>query len=193
MFEGNYAAPWIFVVDTDSYAGNFEREMCAYATGLIGNCGVGEENATLFLEETDTEEYDNPLEEIRENVQDEHGTHRPCSIWSTPGRLNNGMGSHYNDGDSIPPVNLEQHGFTDEADFKKRTGCEPGTGRFPAYESVAIFFNERPTDEQIEMMKARCEKFVETQTDFFDKPYCKIIGFRLIEQEQIINETEHQI
>ena len=35
-----------FIVDTDSYAGNFEREMCAYMTGHIGECSVGEEYAS---------------------------------------------------------------------------------------------------------------------------------------------------
>jgi hypothetical protein len=32
---------WLFIVDTDSYAGNFERCMCAYMTGQIGECEVG--------------------------------------------------------------------------------------------------------------------------------------------------------
>jgi hypothetical protein len=38
------------VVDTDSYAGNFERELCAYVTGQIGECGVGEDVAKCFSE-----------------------------------------------------------------------------------------------------------------------------------------------
>ena len=32
-----------FVVRTNLYAGNFEREICAYMTGVIGECGVGDE------------------------------------------------------------------------------------------------------------------------------------------------------
>lgn len=31
----------IFVVETNKYSGNFEKEMVAYMTGFIGNCGVG--------------------------------------------------------------------------------------------------------------------------------------------------------
>jgi len=42
-FEG-----FIFVIDTDTYAGNFERPMCAYMTGRVGECGVGEEFAEMF-------------------------------------------------------------------------------------------------------------------------------------------------
>jgi len=37
-----------FIIDTNEYAGNFEREMCAYCTGQIGDCGVGEEEAEKF-------------------------------------------------------------------------------------------------------------------------------------------------
>lgn len=36
------------LVCTDSYVGNFEREMCAFMTGSIGDCGVGEEYSDLF-------------------------------------------------------------------------------------------------------------------------------------------------
>jgi len=40
-----------FIIDTDQYAGNFEREMCAYLTGTVGECGVGDEFAELFSKE----------------------------------------------------------------------------------------------------------------------------------------------
>ena len=43
---------WIFVIDTDKYAGNFEREMCAFMTGIIGECGIGVEEAQLYYEQT---------------------------------------------------------------------------------------------------------------------------------------------
>ena len=36
---------WIFVVDTNQYSGNFERELTAYMKGMIGGCGVGVELA----------------------------------------------------------------------------------------------------------------------------------------------------
>jgi hypothetical protein len=48
----------LFVVDTDTYAGNFEREMCAYITGQVGECEVGEEiakAARMMLIEQDKE------------------------------------------------------------------------------------------------------------------------------------------
>jgi len=40
-----------FIVKTDSYAGNFEREMCAYMTGRIGDCEVGEEYVETLIAE----------------------------------------------------------------------------------------------------------------------------------------------
>ena len=33
------------IVDTENYAGNFERELVAYATGCYGDCGVGDGEA----------------------------------------------------------------------------------------------------------------------------------------------------
>ena len=36
---------YLFVIDTNAYAGSFEREMCAYVTGQFGECDVGEEIA----------------------------------------------------------------------------------------------------------------------------------------------------
>lgn len=36
------------VVDTNSYAGNFERDLCAYVTGQYGECGVGEDYARAY-------------------------------------------------------------------------------------------------------------------------------------------------
>jgi len=34
---------YALIIKTDSYAGNFEREMCAHLTGTIGDCEVGKE------------------------------------------------------------------------------------------------------------------------------------------------------
>ncbi len=36
------------VIDTDSYAGNFERDMCAYLTGQVGECTVGSDIVKWF-------------------------------------------------------------------------------------------------------------------------------------------------
>lgn len=38
MIETKY----YLIVNTNSYAGNFERDLCAHLTGFTGECGVGE-------------------------------------------------------------------------------------------------------------------------------------------------------
>lgn len=60
-----------FVVDTDKYAGNFEREMTAHITGLLGDCGVGGE----FTE--------GPIfdENFIDFYSDDNGCYRPCEIF----------------------------------------------------------------------------------------------------------------
>ena len=73
------SAPYVFVIDTADYAGNFERQICAYATGCVGQCGVGHEMADVFLEETGLEPFENVCEEM-----DDHGCSRPASIWTSP-------------------------------------------------------------------------------------------------------------
>jgi len=46
---------YILHIATDSYSGNFHREMVAYMTGTYGECNVGMEYAEIFaVEEPDT-------------------------------------------------------------------------------------------------------------------------------------------
>jgi hypothetical protein len=90
-FNSNFA----FIIDTEQYAGNFEREMCAYCTGQIGDCGVGDEFALLFNKEENISDdyFDNIAQE-----SDEHGCARPCKIYPTEGWFNHGMGGHFREG-----------------------------------------------------------------------------------------------
>jgi hypothetical protein len=86
---GNY----IFVIDTNEYAGNFEREMTAYLTGRIGECEVGREMAEIFRK--DLKDEDEELFENVTSVPDDNGCHRPATIWPNPRYANDGMGGHY--------------------------------------------------------------------------------------------------
>jgi hypothetical protein len=72
---------WLFIVDTDSYAGNFERCMCAYMTGQIGECEVGHEYADLFKEEV--KDFD--FGELVASVPDDNGCCRPTYIFPSKG------------------------------------------------------------------------------------------------------------
>lgn len=68
-----------FNIYTDSYAGNFEREMCAYITGQIGECGVG--SIELAEEELTPEEF-KYFEDNIAQVPDDHGCFRPVAFAS---------------------------------------------------------------------------------------------------------------
>lgn len=78
---------FLFVIRTDSYAGNFEREMCGYITGQYGDCeectitkSVGEREAELFEKEC-PDNYDE-FEDLVISFPGEHGCQRPVTIWS---------------------------------------------------------------------------------------------------------------
>lgn len=135
---------YLFVIDTEDYAGNFEREMCAYLTGRVGECLVGRDMAELFTEETGLEAFENVFD-----LPDEHGCHRPAAIHVTPG------GRDYN--------------------------------------SVAIAFKTRPTDDQVKLMKERALAFAALPAKTYGGPprgsqVSKVTGFRLVREEKV--ETE---
>ncbi len=69
---------FVFVIKTDCYAGNFERQMCGYLTGVVGDCGVGGQQQGEF-----DRVYPNrrDFEEIIGSFPDDHGCHRPATIW----------------------------------------------------------------------------------------------------------------
>ena len=68
----NYEDCIAFVIDTEQYAGNFEREMCAHLTGRIGDCEVGEELVDPVLKEMFYNVVDMP---------DDHACYRPTTCF----------------------------------------------------------------------------------------------------------------
>lgn len=89
-----YNAPWTFVIDTDgkAWVGNFERELCAYCTGMIGECGKGSDEAEqFFLDFNILSEDESPFVEAVNYVMDDGGCERPVAIYpggkgETPGK-----------------------------------------------------------------------------------------------------------
>lgn len=69
------------VVDTDSYAGNFERELCAYVTGQFGECSVGEDAVKLFSEQITHLEWWNKNIVKRSEGRHESPCKRPVTIY----------------------------------------------------------------------------------------------------------------
>jgi len=83
---------YVLVIDTDQYAGNFERELCAYVTGYVGDCGVGAKYVNKFAKDVGIELgnvdaidifYNTNYQQadIVEYVADEHGCYRPVALW----------------------------------------------------------------------------------------------------------------
>lgn len=67
------------IIRTNEYAGNFERELCAHVTGIIGECEVGEE----YIDETVNAMFEGFLS----FKPDDSGCYRPVSLggcYSTP-------------------------------------------------------------------------------------------------------------
>jgi len=162
----------IFAIHTDSYSGNFERELCAYITGQVGDCGVGDDMAERFVEDLGEDLQEEFGEMIGEH-RDDHGISRPCVIYPTPGRYNNGMGQMFD--------------------------CTPGNSdpQYPAYESVAIYFDEMPTDEMFDLMKARTDEYAKSEYNrksyFKDRAPLIIRGFELIVEETTVKETRRPV
>lgn len=172
--------PYIFVIDTEEYAGNFERPMCAYCTGQYGECGIGDEEAKAFKEEFP--QWYNKFYNIIMNLPDHNGCHRPVTIYPTPGFFNDGIGNHYPD--SKKGTTEVQQKFIE--DCKERgTFITRVPGDFPAYQSVAIFFKEEPTQDMIDFMIEQAGKF---KRDYYFSGNYKnctnvpIIGFRLLKE-----------
>lgn len=156
---------YIFIVDTTEYAGDFEREMCAFCTGVIGDCEVGREEKKKWIEAYGEDKADE-MYEMMEQRPDEHGCRRPVSIVPTPGYINTGMGKHI-----------------------KEKDAKPEDERYPAYQSVAMYFYERPTKEVINMIKERAKLFTKTNDRISREPRTlKILGFRLLKETTVIEE-----
>lgn len=124
-------APYIVIIHTNLYSGNFERELAGYVAGVWDGETHGDKEVDIFNDECECDFTGR----ARFETVDGHDT--PVSIWPTPGRFNAGTGLHY-DGDDPEHIS---------------------SPRYPAYESVAMFFNQRPTKEELALLWDRAEKF----------------------------------
>lgn len=158
---------FIFVVHTKNYSGNFERELCGFLTGMVGECEVGDDQAELFKEDVAPELVEKFSDMVTDMPDEDNGCMRPCVIWPTPGRYNNGYGGHFDD------------------------SVETTDTKWPAYESVAIFFSKQPTQDMIDLMKQRAAEYDEDHA-------IGVTGFQLLKRETIttpvvVNDSELSI
>lgn len=92
MKEKNYG----FIIDTNVYSGNFEREMCAYITGIADNRGD---------EYVDQNKDPIDFEDLIGSGPDTDGELCLVTIYPTPGYWNDGNGNEYKDGEGPMPKN----------------------------------------------------------------------------------------
>lgn len=172
----------ILVIDTDAYAGNFERELTAYVTGCIGDCGKGDKQAEMFVKDLGQDVLDR-FEEVVMHVPDEYGCNRPTRIYPTPGFFNDGLGNNYPDSEWGKPGVVEKYNKS-----AKEAGLTNGTpGRCPAYLSVAIYFNEIP-DDLLEIVVERTKKFCARPTTILAPKKIKLLGIRIVEEVIVSKE-----
>ena len=149
---------WLFVIDTDAYAGNFDRELTAWCTGVVGTCGVGVAYAVRCRK--DFPQWVAYCKEWLSQETGGYGGERPSTIFPTPGWSSDRDG-RVESNTSLP---------------------------YPSYQSVAIFFAERPTDEALRFLIQRARTYL----PLFPLATCgAITGFRLL--ERVIQYQEHPI
>jgi hypothetical protein len=127
---------FLLVVHTNDYTGNFEREFCAYVTGVVGECGKGQNLANEYRED-EGEDYHDFWDSL-DQVADDNGCRRPVSIYMS-----------IND-------------------------CK----------SLVIFFQEDPTDVELEIITRRAPLFF---TEHWSKG--KVLGIELFKNEVVRKTT----
>jgi hypothetical protein len=141
LWDWDLRERWSFVVDTDQYAGNFERQLCAYVIGQVDDYARPMDRPYLQLF---GEECRLRLEDLSE-----------CRV-ADPG----------DDGVTRAPWDLA-----------------PSPGLPIVYNSVAIFLNRRPTDQELQELIKRTLAFAKLPQfeDFDQRP--KIVGCRLVAEQ----------
>jgi hypothetical protein len=209
-----------FIIDTEQYAGNFEREMCAFMTGQFGECEVGKElaeQARKLLPENVLEWFDEHII----SLPDERGCRRPVEIVPTSGWFNSGGGQCFREGSDLEIVKsdyvnsvrayhskyirLEEEKLLNPkwprdqvekqiAEYNKRIeeDIARGPGHWPAYLSVGIHVDTIPPKNIIEVLKTGAREFASLWPTFTTwNKAITVTGFRLL--ETITTTKEHPL
>jgi hypothetical protein len=166
----------LFVIDTEQYAGNFERPLCAWCTGQVGECGVGQREADDFRA-THPDMAEAFIGLVEQFDRDGRGCLRPVCLVDTPGWLNNGLGLNYQDTQEQRKMALDC--FFRDMNAIDPNGVTPQVAalkeplRYPAYLSVGIGFRRLPSDGILELMRQRAAIYADLNS-------LVITGFRLL-------------
>jgi hypothetical protein len=158
----NPGSQWSFVVDTDSYAGNFERELSSFVVGRCDEHGDHRGGVYREMYEKDFGIHgipgeEDPFEDLVMTRVDDHGDDAICRA----------------------PMALAPTPTLRYSKAKTKNA---------AYNSVAIFLSRKPTDGELATLVARSKRFSSLP---LVKPWDhrpKILGCRLVEERtEIIN------
>ena len=200
------------IIHTNKYAGNFEREMCAYITGHYGECGVGSESVE--------EKYTTMFEPYILQMDEENkGCRRPVIIYPNPRYSNNGLGYSF-DSSSLEESTIAQDKHIEyikndklaklyeTLEFYKGTRADVTYYKeqiesvekeisdyasipplemvsYPSYQSVCIYVKDDITDELLEVVKERANSFHSSPSRFEHRTNDDII----IEGVEVISDT----
>lgn len=141
------------IIDTEQYAGNFERQMFSYITGLENprEDGIGEYASKSILNLNWWKEH---------ATEEEHPEYGPqnMNIEITPNWFNDGKGRHKKADD--PNIDNFKH-------------------KFPAYLSVGIFVDEVPPQNVIEEIEKRAKDFCNFYGKIFNENNIRINQLKL--------------
>ena len=201
---------YVLTIDTDTFAGSFEREMCAWITGQYGECTVGDDLAALAQTEMPPE-FKEWCENNVAQVPDDSSCSRPCAIQPTPGWFNDGMGHNYRlaewgtprvkevyekacrDYAEKAPLSYVEHlrpKVTERAQERLTEQLTHGPGKHSAYMSVGIFLNEEPSVAMFALMVERAHEYQERNGSLGERYGhhldFKIEGIRLVGQKTVV-------
>lgn len=137
------------IIDTDTYAGSFARELGAFILGVRAWDGAGD-NIALWVHSNNAGKYKVPtqLRDLESDwVMEDNGVERPVGIVETPGTSNHQKNS------------------------------------------VVLFFDERPSDEQVKAIEARAQMFFNPSTalknnlspsDYYGEAGIQVLGIRRV-------------
>lgn len=167
----------MLVIDTNTYAGNFERELCAWLTAQ-DSLGFAAALAERAREELPPELVQWCDENIRRR-EDNRGNARPVSIRPTPGWFTHHLdvARAYQDGHDPKKVRKDferkaqkradrMRGVYEDPEVGEREAEEflqwhlkEGPGQFPAFLSAEIYLADRPPKEFLPIWKERAHQF----------------------------------
>jgi len=171
------------IVDTESYSGNFERELTAYCTGAVGDCGVGSDMSDEFFESGGV------ASDLIVYMPGVSIVNRPSGVASTPGWFNNGLGGMFRHGcedAALAHHNAYLDGEVEHVDSDveiKRINDRrvEQVRKWPAYMSVEVYLSGEPDDYFVADFCSRARRYCELND-------IVLTGFRLLKYSVSVSE-----